>query len=437
MQRTSAPRSRRFWMLAAWIIFGLCVLHSTYRAWQWDMPFAPRRDFVQLYAGAKCALAHQSPYDTQCLEAQYLAGGGLREHLPPWKWELPLYPPSALLFGVPFAGMSYATASGVWFWMNLCLLFSGIALLTLLADRRWRPLAVVLAALVVWYPAVPLVLGMGQPAALTLALLFLGVAASLLGWRTAIAVMAFGLALLLKLQLALPILIYLLVTRRYRKIAGGAVVVWIAISIACILWMQHSPATSGWAAALRANVASSISTGGSANPEPSNGTAPTFTNLQAVTALFFSTARGYNLATYLFVLPVGLWWLAGIWRASWSQERDLLAIAGAAAIALLPGYSFYYNLPLLALCIPGVVWLLVHRLRWGIAALVCLTPVAFWNLQLHVQHFVDVHPMWAVPGRLGTLVMLREYPIAIALSSLVLVAALWFCHPREAAGETA
>jgi hypothetical protein len=57
-------------------------------------------------------------------------------------------------------------------------------------------------------------------------------------------------------------------------------------------------------------------------------------------------------------------------------------------------------------------------------------PVAFWNLQLHVQHFVIGHPGFAIPGRLGTVLILREYPVATALSAIVLAAALWFCTPR-------
>jgi hypothetical protein len=355
----------------------------------------------------------------------------LREHLPPWKWELPLYPPSALLFGVPFARMNYATASGIWFWMNLCLLFGGIGLLPLLVELRWRALAVVLAALVVWYPTTTLVLGMGQPAALTLALLFFAVVATMRAWPAAFAVIAFSLAVLLKAQLTLPFLLYLLLTRRYRKIAGLSLLIWVVISLACVGWMHHSPATANWSAELKTNIAKSLATGGSANPEESNPTVPTFTNLQAVTSLFFASARAYNLAAYAFVLPVGLWWLAGVWRSSWSPARDVLAIAGAAALALLPVYSFYYNLPLLALCVPAVAWLLVHRLRWGVAAFVFLTPVAFWNLQLHVQHFVITHPGFAIAGRVGTLLLVREYPIATALSALVLVAALWMCAPRS------
>jgi len=433
MRRTGFLRGYKWWMAAAWIVFACCALHTARDAWHWDMPFAPRRDFVQLFAGARCAVAHENPYDTKLLEAQYLAAGGLKEHLPPWKWELPLYPPSALLFGLPFVGMRYDAAAQTWFWFNLCALFAGLGLVTLLVERGWRPLAVVLAACVVWYPATVLVLGMGQPAALTLALLFVAVVVAFRRWPGWICVVAFGLALLLKAQLALPILIYLLLVRRYRKSAGAALVLWVVVSLGCVFWMQHFPGTSGWSAALRANIAASMATGGSANPEPSNGTVATFTNLQAVMALFFSSARGYNLATYLFVLPVGLWWLAGIWRAPWSPGRDVLAIAGGAALALLPVYSFYYNLPLLGLCVPAVVWLLAHRLRWGIAALLCLTPVAFCNLQLHVQHFVIVHPRSQLPGRLGTVVVEREYPLAVALSAVLLVAALWWCAPSETA----
>lgn len=433
MNSAMPRRWRRFLLLAAWTLFAVSALRTLHQAYEWDMPKAPRRDFVQLYAGARCLLAGQDPYNTQLLEQQYISGGGVKEHLPDWHYELPLYPPSALLFGMPFAAHSYYAASAVWFWAGAVAMLSGIAALPLLVPREWRWLAVLLAACSVAIPSSTLVAGMGQPAALTMGLLFLGVVAALRGWKAPVAVALFTLALLLKLQLSLPFVFYLLLTRPYRRIAISALGLWLAVSLGCVVFMRYSPQMHGWLPTLRANMAASQATGGSNNSEPTNKLALTFTNLQAVTSLFFRSARAYSLASWAFVLPVGAVWLAACIMRPWSPTRDRLALAAAAALTLLPVYSAYYNLPLLAFTVPAVVGLLFMHRAWGVVALVCLLPAAFWNLQLHVQHVFVTHPALAPHGALATAVFLREYPLSIALSAVVLVAALWTFAPEQPA----
>jgi hypothetical protein len=428
------PSRVRLFTVAAWISFALCAVHTVRVAHEWDMSTTPRHDFVQIFAGARCLLAHQDPYDTTQLEQQYIAAGGLKQHLAPWSAEPPLYPPSALLFGVPFARMTFRAAAEAWFWLSTLAMLGALATLPFLIETPQRPWAILLAACVVFYPTTPLVLGMGQPSGLAIPLILLSVVAALLSFPAALAATGLALALMLKLQLALPVCLYFFLTGRYRRLAllaGGALLL---VMAGCVLWLRAAPASAVWSASLQSNLASAFAVGGIDNPGPSNPIALTLTNLQAVTSLFFSSPRLYNAAAFAVVLPIGLVWLASVVLRPWTHARDLLAVASAVCFAMLPAYSVYYNCALLGLTAPATVWLLFHRRRWGIAALVCSAPVAWLNLQLHVQHFVAMHPGLQMHGRMGAVLLYREYPLALTLTTAVLTAALWQCSPRGIGG---
>ena len=136
-----------FYTAAAWILFALCAAHTVWIAYGWDKTSTPRHDFVQIFAGARCFLHHQDPYNTAQLEQQYIDAGGLKQHLAPWSAEPPLYPPSALLFGVPFAGMTFSVAGEAWFWITILAMLGALACLPFLTGEPHRR-SILLAACV-------------------------------------------------------------------------------------------------------------------------------------------------------------------------------------------------------------------------------------------------------------------------------------------------
>jgi hypothetical protein len=421
--RFMLPASKRpvtdIWLIAAWLLFGFWGTHNVVLAHQWDMASSPRRDFVQIFAGARCFIHHRDPYNTALLEQQYISAGGLQQNLPPWKWELPLYPPTALLFGVPFAGLSFNVAAEIWFWIGALAFVASLAAVPFLVPPRRRAWAVLLASMSAALPSTVLVMGMGQPAALALAALLVAVVLMLRNAPRAFIITALAVALLLKPQLAMGFVIYFLISARYRRTALCTLGVYSVLLAASVIWLQSAPSSAQssaqWHTTLHQNLVSTLSTGGSDSPDPDNVTINTFANLQAITILFFSSPRA---------------WLIAILRHPWSPIRDWLALAAAACLALLPAYGLYYNFSVLALTIPAVIWLIFHKPAWGAAAFVTLLPTAFWNIQLHVQHAVSNRPLLVLKGRVGTILMYRQYPLSLTIAAAVLTIAVWRYSPR-------
>jgi hypothetical protein len=415
---------QKAWIRSAlWLLFALVAARTVHAAWQWDADTLPRQDFLQIHAGARCLLHHVNPYDTHQLEREFLSSGGLPSQVPNWNFQLPLYPPSALLFGLPFALFNFAHASDLWFALNTVLLLLAFASVHKLVPESAQNTALLLTTLVLAHPGTMLSLGMGQPSALAASTLVLAVYFAtrtqneivIQKWLPSLLL---AVSLATKPQLAVLAWLYCVITPRYRRIAAHSAAVTAVLLAVATCTLRHT----GWRGTLHSNVVLAMSATGSNNPAPANPIAYKFFNLQTVTSLIAPNPHAYNALAWAITGATGLWLLFAILRFPLSANRDRLAFAATTALALLPAYHLIVDAPVLVLLVPATVALLSTRRIAGILVTLAALPSTYWYLQLHIVHRLHGQAALGVAARL---VLLRQLPISLLLTTILLTWQLW------------
>jgi hypothetical protein len=171
-----------------------------------------KSDFVQEYLNAKATVSGINPYQPLDVLAEQFGITTQFRHPSP-------HPPSFVIFSVPLAFFSYRDAAFIWFVIGLaCLLIS----LRLLFSLGTLQLAIVFLIAVGWLP-VWANLYLGQLLLLQLVLLTL-TWHSLRAQREALGGFLLGLTIAVKL-ITWPLLIFLIVKRRFRAAAAAVGVV--------------------------------------------------------------------------------------------------------------------------------------------------------------------------------------------------------------------
>src|SRR6185295_2448550 len=169
-------------------------------------------DFQSYHQAAQRVLAGQPLYDPSI---QQTGGFGLFYYPPPFVFAI-----------VPFAWLDATAASWIWLGLSVAMLLGGIYLMPVRASVRW---ATLLLAGLSWPVAYALKLGQVGP---LLLLLFA------LGWRWLDAPVRFGvvgaIGAIVKVQPGL-VLGWALLTRRWRAVAVGALVLVVAAVVSIIL----------------------------------------------------------------------------------------------------------------------------------------------------------------------------------------------------------
>jgi hypothetical protein len=272
---------------------------------------------------------------------------------------------------------------------------------------------------------------LGQPAMMAISLVVIAVWCFLKERFAVLGVIAFAISLTLKPQEgALVWLFFLLASRRsvmrvsgtldttaepalkFRRRALQTLVVTLILMTPGILLAFHNPASAHWPRELHTNLVGIAAPGNLCDPGPTNPGVSDIAGLQTIFSLISDTPRFYNAASFAVFVLLFLGWLYLVMRPVGNPDRrlfregvitatanrDLLAIATAAALSFLSIYHRQYDTRLLLLMFPAIA-LLASMNRWrgkvalGLGALATVTlSQQFLRLGSRVDHRISNMP---------------------------------------------
>ena len=187
---------------------------------------------------------------------------------------------------------------------GLCLtagLFILSAVLVLSAcPRSHRWLATILVSVILATSGILLVVG--QPATFAISLIIISSYFFLRVRFLPLCAFLFMLSIAVKPQLGGLIVLYFLGQKIYRRYAAFALAGALALLLSAGLTLRMHPHSANWTSTLQANLSSTLSPGGSADPRPANQEAIGDMNLQSLTSIFFAEAGTFNHVAYLIFL---------------------------------------------------------------------------------------------------------------------------------------
>jgi heme/copper-type cytochrome/quinol oxidase subunit 4 len=265
---------------------------------------------------------------------------------------------------------------------------------------------------------------LNQPAGIAIGFGVIGVWCLLKRRYETAGVICFIISLACKPQIAGLLLIYFLLAKpHYRRRAIQIAIPVVLINLAGILWVSQIPGSAHWAGDLHANLDFMVARGNPADPGPGDKEAMQFLNLQSAVSVFRDDPRFYNPVVWAITGVALLAWFYQVIRVKPSLEKDLIAIAAAVCLTLLPVYHRAHDVYLLQLSLPAAALLFARRRLMGtIAFLLLLLPITFISptyTHFFAIHYVDRAVTLSTPA---TLVFARNVPVAIfALGLLYLL----------------
>lgn len=445
------PARVRLRWFSLFLVFAGCVLLAV-RGYRDQLTTLQSFDFKPVYSGARCLLDGCDPYDSATLEREFLAHGGSPSDLRPFRPFNANYPPSALALVTPLALLPFGPAHLLWLGLSATL-FSiaallvaelSLDLLTPCLPAAGLPTVALSAVLALFVASSTMLLMLAQPAGVTLGLLGIAVWCLVRGRFPVLAVLCFGLSLSLKPHLGALVWVFFLLARApapgtpagtgppglYRRRAVQIAAAAVMFSLPGIVWASVRPASAHWPAELRRNLAGIAAHGSASDPGPANDEAHDITNLQAALSVLRDEPRFYNTGSFAVCAVLFLAWASAVVRTRPSWRRDLLGLAAAAGLTLLPIYHRQYDTRLLLLTFPAVALLLRARDRMGWAALGLTalgTAVTTHNFPRMMER---LHP--GAAGAVVTLLYFRAMPLFL----LVLTCFYLLCLSREPGAES-
>ncbi len=380
-------------------------------------------DLAVGYSATRAWISGQDPYDVVALKRELSAAGGADvASSPQLDRLLNVYLPTTLPAFVPVAILQWPVARLLALTINVggtALIVLG--LIRLLGWRPSQPRALALMAFLIALAPLHTTIASGQTAIVSTAALVAGLLLERARHRT-LSGMLFGLATVLKVQLGLPFLAYLVWRRRFVA-AGAAGAVVVGSSVLAVGWMQLTGVP--WLASWLANVGALSGPGGINDPSPLNADRFSLINLQVLLFNFVPNGDWVNALTYGLVgaAAVAFAWLGR------GRERELLAVSIVAVLGLLVTYHRYYDAVLLSLPIAwGVSALSGPRKHEGLAVLVLSADFLLpFQTALHAMEESRAVPAWLVDSGLWESVLITQHTWALVGMAVVLV----FAAARE------
>ncbi len=421
--------NRRSMRVLVFLLASLGVLAFVTRGYKDERVALHFRDFKQPYASARCVLTHCDPYSEPDTRATYLASGGVDDDKIVFDPYSALYPPFSLVALLPVAAFTYPLAHTMWEALVASTFSLAVLLIADLCVTAGAAYGAVLLLAVFTFSSTILLM-LGQISGLVIALLTIGFVCLLRERFAGIAVLCLTVAVLLKPHdAAIPLVYLLFAGTRWRKVFLAVALISITFAVVSLLSFNHMPQTAHWLPELRANLAGNAGAGAINNPAD-HFHGMELTNLQAIYALFDSSAVFYNDATIASFFVLLIAWVVAVFRLRNSLPKHLLAIAAISCLALLPIYHRQYDTRILLLAFPGVAYLLSregHKL-WGALGLSLLALATV--LTAHQFHSVLARHEAAIEhaGAVSTLMLYRPLQLSVLglfsyfLISLFLVA---------------
>lgn len=422
MSRPATPTVRRpsgRWFRT--LAIGGLLLAIAYFAWRGVLRgLADSGDLAVGFSAGRAWLLGHDPYDAVVLGRDLVvaggadvAGSGLLERLQN------VYVPATLPAFAPLAVFSWPIASLVFLALNVAgSAFIAVGLGRLLGWRASEPRALALAALVLALAPVHTAVASGQTAILATTALLAAVLAGRRGHPIGSGLL-YGLATVIKIQIGLPFVAYLVWRRRWLA-ASCALLLVAGAGLLAVARMQAAGVP--WLSSWLANLAALSGPGGINDPSPLNVERFSLINLQV---LLFDVVGRDDLVNLLTFALVGAAGLGLVWLVRGRTERDLLAVSVVAVLALLVAYHRYYDAVLLAFPIAWAVAALGSRLRREAIAVLVLSADFLLPFQtaLHDLEQGGRLPTWLTGGPLWDTVLLAQHVWALVLLTVVLLVA--------------
>ena len=407
------------------------------RGFRSESGFLWSRDFKPLYAGARCLLHNQDPYDVNALRQQYVQGGGDLEDMQPFQPHYSLYPPPGFFLVTPLALLPWPIAHVVFLVISAALMVTASFLVA------WLCLAdspILVPALIgVFLIGGNQLMMLAQPAGPAIGLCVIGVVLLLRQRYKWLAIIAFSLSLALKPHTGALVWLYFFLTRRYRASAVKTAAVTVAICMVAVLWVSFMPASIHWVHELRENLKATELHGALSDPGPLDIEAYWITTLQTVFSVIRDNKAFYNTVSWTLSTALLLMWFAAIRRSPQSRERDMFAIACITCLSMLPIYHRAYDTKLLLLCFPAIAIVLREALeRWSLATrhaaeqrnAILWTILAGMLIVLvendrYSYRLIATMPRPDPAHLVKSILVLRNVPLILMAESLLYLGLLW------------
>lgn len=377
-------------------------------------------DLAVGYAAGRAWLDGLDPYDAGILVRELTnAGGfdiarsGLLEQLQNVYFPATL-PPFALLAPIPWAPAAIA---------YLLLNVAGVLVVIggLIRILHWRPTdgrAIALSMFVLALAPVHTTLASGQTAVLATAGLVLAVALEQAGhprWSG----LCYGVATIVKVQIGLPFLAYLVWRRRWIQASVTVAVLAVATSLSVL---RMHVAGVPWQASWLSNVTVLSGPGGINDPSTLNPERYSLINLQALLSSIAPGARWVEIAS---VALVGVAAITFVWVVRRRQDRELLALSFVAVAGLLVTYHRYYDAVLLAFPIAwGIGAVAGSSRREGVVVLLlCADFVLPFQTAFHDLQLDGRVPGWFTASPIWDTVVMTQHVWALVLMAITLLVA--------------
>jgi hypothetical protein len=317
----------------------------------------PVKDFKAMYFSARCLLQHCDPYNEDEVSRIYRAEGRdfpLEAAIDRQTATRYVYPPTAFAFTVPFAMLPWGPARILW----MLLTVGGLIFASILAWNLEANCAPILSGVLIGYLLAnsEVLIVLSNPSGIAISLCVIAVWCFLEERFVLAGILCLAVSLAVKPQdSGLVWLYFLLAGGVFRKRALQTILVTVAISLPCVLWVWH--VSPHWIQELHSNILAFAVHGGLNDPGPSSRYANSLVDLQVVISLFRDNPRVYNPVSYLVCAPLLLVWVFATLRSRPSLARTRLAIAAIAALTMLPVHHHFYDAKLLLLTIPACAML--------------------------------------------------------------------------------
>lgn len=383
-------------------------------------------DFKVVYYSARTLLAGGDPYNQHDVLRVYHAEGRERPTEPVLDREVKtrfFYPPTALLFTLPFAILGFGAGAAVW----TILLAGGLILAAIAAWDLGADVAPVasgiLAGLVLLNSFWLFMIGNSAGIAVSCCVL-----AFWCFWRKRfepLGVLLLAISLALKPNDSGLVWLFLVLCGGHlRKRALHALALLVILSLPILLWVTH--VGLHWYAELKANMASFSGVGSIVDPAATGMAGKNMdciVQLQTVVSIFFPHPETYNLITWILCAPLLALWVVASLRKTSDRTIAWLALAAAAPLSMLPTYHFQHDAKLLLLTIPACALLWAERglIAWCSLVITGAGMVVSGDIFTAIRILITrnfVYPQGGFGSRLATVILTR--PGAIVLLAMAL-----------------
>jgi hypothetical protein len=275
----------------------------------------------------------------------------------------------------------------------------------------------------------------GNPAGVAISLCLIGVWCFVRERFLWLGVLSFAVSLSIKPHDAGLIWLYfLLAGGAYRKRALQTIALVVIFSVPAVLWASY--VAPHWIPELRSDLAEVSMHGKLSDPGPASVNNPySVIDLQAAISILRDDPRVYNTLTYAVCGALLIVWAIKTVRSRATPDRVWLALAGFAALSLLPIYHRLYDSKLLLLTVPAASMLwskggLTGRLALLVNAVVIILTGDIPLVTLFILT-KDLHLLTlGLPGKLLAIVLMRPATLAMLVTTIFYLC-VYYQHERH------